>query len=293
MKQVQTLFAKPGKAGLYCLALFLFTAISAVSLSAEIVYLKNGKVLKGTIINEGNEGVTLKTSSGEVLVGRDDMLRILYGNQDMEEVYVLFRDGTVTKGFLVDQDEKRIVLRDERFSSKERTIYRKKIREISRDNIFPLDLEIYLRPVYYMPLDSGGADLKPSPSLLVGMGFNSMVLPNLRIMLESGYISSESSSNDDQSFRVIPVTFNLEYRMGSENFFFAPRLGAGIGIMEFDDGEGEVRKSNGLDVMAGLGVYVKLFDHLILGVGCDYMFLYDGSDYLQSALVGITCSYRL
>ncbi len=274
------------------LACFIFF-FSGTMLSAEIVYLRDGKVLNGVITREGKDGIFLKSGDSEKEILQKDILRILYGNQEMEEVYVLFKDGRITKGFLVDQDEEKIVLRSERYSPDERTIQRRDIREVSKDNIFPADLEIFLKPMYYLPVDSGGADLEPSLSFLAGMGFNSMITSNLRIVLETGYIKSESSTNDKQSFQVIPVTFSFEYRIGSPDFFAAPRIGAGVGIMEFDTGEGEVKKSNALDLVAGAGLYFRMFSRVYVGLFCDYMYLYDGSDSLQNVLAGISCAYRL
>jgi len=278
-------------------SIILFLVTAAVfcggSLSGEIVYLKDGQFLKGTIVREGRKGITLNVNGADTFLSHKSILRIFYGNQEMEQVYVLQRNGTITKGFLVDQDERKIILREKKYSPKEIILKRENIREISREKIFPADLEIFITPSYYIPLDSGGADLKPSPSCMAGIGFNSMMASNLRIMLESGYLYTESKSNDNQTFQVIPIIFSFEYRMGSEKFFFAPRAGAGLGIMEFDTGEGEVKKSNALNVVCGAGVFRKISDHIYIGIRGDYMVLHDGSDYLQNALVGITCMFRL
>lgn len=272
----------------------LCALLAAGRVAAEIVYLKDGTVLKGTITEEAKKGITLKVGDSERKIPHNDIRRVLYGNREMEEVFILAVDGKITRGYMVDQDENAVIVRDRRDSPVERTIPKKDIREISRDAIYPVDLEFYLKPAGFIPLDSGGADLGMTGLYAVGMGFNSMLAPNLRFMLEAGFLRSNSSSNAGQSLRIIPVTLSLAYGIVMERFSLVPRLGGGIGIAEFDTGEGDVMKSNLLEMTAGLGLVYRLSRRGIsVGLWTEYAIFFDGADYFQGAAIGLSCGYRL
>lgn len=276
-------------------ALFMLCALlTAGRVVAEIVYLKDGTVLKGVITEEAKKGITLKVGDREQKIAHSDIKRVLYGNREMEEVFILALDGKITRGFMVDQDENAVIVRDRRDSPVERTISKKDIREISRDAIYPVDLEFYIKPAGFLPLDSGGADLGMTGLYTIGMGFNSMLAPNLRFMLEAGFLHSNSASNTGQSLRIIPVTLSLAYSFVMDRFSLVPRLGGGIGIAEFDTGEGDVMKSNLLEATAGLGLVYHLSRRGIsVGIWAEYAIFFDGAGYLQGAAIGLSCGYRL
>ncbi len=270
----------------------LIPVFFALPASGEIVYLKNGKVIKGAIVKEGKTGITVRTDAGNRDVRISEIKRILYGNMDMEQVYILMQDGRIIKGFLVDQDDKKLILRENRNSPDEKTISKSEIRQISRDSIYPVDLELFLKPSLFLPMDSGGAELKPSLLYGFGIGFNSMLAANLRLLVESGYLRA-GSGNTGQYLQVIPVTLSAVYNLKIGKFNFFPKLGAGMGVMEFDTGEGEVLKSNALEGLAGAGITYEIRHRVRLGVWGEYVVFYDKSDYLQSALFSISCHYML
>ncbi len=268
--------------------------VTARPAAAEIIYLNNGTVLKGAIVKEGKTGITLKIDDREREIPHADIKRVMYGNRDMEEIYVLGMDGTITRGFLVDQDENAVILREQPDSPTEQSISRKDIREISHEAMYPVDLEFYFKPSAFVPLDSGGADLGTTGLYAFGIGFNSMIAPNLRCLLETGYLRSTSGSNPGQSLRIVPVTLSFAYSFIKDEYSLVPRLGGGVGIAQFNTGEGDVMKSNLLAANAGCGlVYRPYRQPYSFGLWADYAIYFDGADFFQGAVISISCAYRL
>ncbi|TAL31034.1 MAG: hypothetical protein EPN93_18600 [Spirochaetes bacterium] len=263
--------------------------------AAEIVYLKNGSVVKGTIVRETRTGITLKDGDREREIPNADITRVMYGNMDMEEVYILGMDGSITREYMVDQDKDAITVRDKPDSPAERTILRRDIREISRDAHYPVDLEFYMKPAAFVPLDSGRADLKTTGQYTLGMGFNSMMAPNLRLMFETGFLRSESGTNSGQSLRIVPVTLSLAYNYFlAREFTLIPKLGGGLGISQFETGEGDVMKSNLLAATAGCGLmYRPNRGAYSFGLWAEYAFFFDGASVFQAGVIGMSCGYRL
>jgi hypothetical protein len=260
---------------------------------AEIIYLKDGSYVKGLITDEGKDEITIKDSGGEKKIRIEDIHRILYGNMDMEKVYILGTDGRVTRGFMVDQDSEKIIIRESRDLPEEKTIPRKDIREISRDSVYPPDLEIFTRPAFFLPIDSGNASLKSAPFYSFGLGFNAMFADNTRFLLESGYLKSGGSANG-QYLSVIPVTLSLAYRYRLQALSLVPKIGCGLAVMEFNNGENDIFKSRAIELLAGAGlVYYFAGPRISLGLWCEYMIYYDRSDFMQAATLGLSCGYRI
>jgi hypothetical protein len=259
----------------------------------EIIYLKNGSVLKGSIIKEGRTDITIKNENGEKAIKLSDIQRILYGNNEMEKIFIITNSGKTEKGYMVDQDDDKITIREDPSSPKEKIISKKEIREISRDEIYPVDLELFAKLSWFMPFDSGGADLTNSMLYTFGMGFNSMMAMNLRFVLESGFTRSKSASNSGRYLQIIPITLSLTYRFGTENFGIIPKIGAGLAIMEFNTNEEKTLKSKSLEGLAGAGIVYGISRRVDLGLWGEYAVFYDGSDYLQAGLISFSFSYRL
>jgi hypothetical protein len=260
---------------------------------AEIVYLKDGSVLKGSIIKEGRYDITIKNENGQKEIKLSDIQRILYGNNEMERIFIITNSGKTEKGYMVDQDDDKITIREDPSSPKEKTILKKEIREISRDEIYPVDFELIAKLSWFMPLDSGGADLANSMLYTFGMGFNSMMAMNLRFVLESGFTRPKSASNSGRYLQIIPITLSLTYRIGTANFGIIPKIGAGLAVMEFNTNEDKTLKSKAFEGLAGAGIVYGISRRVDLGLWAEYNIFYDGSDYLQAGLISFSFSYRL
>jgi len=60
----------------FCIICFLFFA---TSVHAEVIYLKDGSVIKGTIASSSEEAITVKTSTGEMVIKKADIKQVEYG----------------------------------------------------------------------------------------------------------------------------------------------------------------------------------------------------------------------
>lgn len=276
------------------LACILAVYIPFSSSRGEILYLKDGRVIWGDIVGEGKDGVTISSNGKQSVIAHDEIRRIMYGAHEPEQVYLFTVDRELIRGYVVDHDEKKIVYRQDPVSPEEKTILRDNILEISQNEIRPQDLEVYLKPAMFYPLDSGGAALKSAPMYLAGIAFSSLVRRDVRLALEFGYAESESAEHSGQAFRYIPITLSAMYPYRFYMFELIPRAGTGIGIVRFKSGEGEDLRGTALELHAGAGVLYKIRPRdLLAGVWLDYNLLFDGKNVLNSFIVGLSVNYRL
>ena len=69
--------------------LFVLCFLFSLQVYAEIIYLNDGQVLKGSIVKEEKEFIVIKTRFQERKVYRNNITRIMYGARDMEPVFFL------------------------------------------------------------------------------------------------------------------------------------------------------------------------------------------------------------
>ena len=175
-----------------------------------------------------------------------------------------------------------------------KTISKLDILRLSNEEIRPVDLEFALKPGVFSPLNSGGAELEPAPAVMAAAGFSSMYIRNLRVVLESGYAHSENSEISDRYLQTVPVTLSAAYRftipLGIE---ITPRLGVGVSMFEFKDGEGYEYNSTVITGIGGLKITYPVIPYkLHIGIFGDYLSLYDGSGLLNSVMSGVFLGYR-
>ncbi|MCP4134523.1 MAG: hypothetical protein GY754_26350 [bacterium] len=278
----------------------LLIVFSYTCLFAEIIYQKDGQVIKGTIIKENRTHITVKTRYQVRKIRRNRIKRILYGNREMERIHILMKDGSSIRGFLVDQDSVRVYLRKSKESSKEITVLKKDIDRMSSDEIIPFDFAISVRMGLYIPIDSGGSSLSPAPMFIAGFGFNFPWIKRTRILLEGAYVKSDSSVTAGQYIRVIPVTLSGCYEIP---FFFlkiVPKVGVGGAYIQFDEGDGAV-ENGARDVAEGFGVsflggaglrYDIVKRKFFISAWGEYNLLYDGSTTMSNVIVSGGLSYR-
>ncbi|MBN1499743.1 MAG: fibronectin type III domain-containing protein [Spirochaetes bacterium] len=83
--------------------LILFFMVS--SLSAEVVFLTDGSILKGEIIKEGIATITIRSSETKIYeINRNTILRIFYGELRLDKIFVQKRDGNSFTAYKVDED---------------------------------------------------------------------------------------------------------------------------------------------------------------------------------------------
>ncbi len=269
--------------------LFLWT-----HLDAEMIYLKDGQVLKGRIVRETNNEITVRTRFQTKRIRRGDIIRIMYGERKMEKIYLLMKDGTTRTGFLVDQDASKVIIREKEDSAEEITIGKSGIKQMSTSGeIIPLNPSIRIRGGYFYPLNSRGAKLKPARSVFAGSDMNIQFIRNTRLILEAGYIKSQGES-EGLTMRFIPLTAGLMYDLPLGSFHLVPRLSVGTSIIDFNDGEGETSRSFAFASLGGIGLTYELLDrHLYAGLWPEYTMMRDGKGTLHTITVSLGITYRL
>jgi len=106
--------------------IFLIATILSFPLfsSAETIHLKDGSVIKGTIISQDEYKVTIKTSLGELKINKADIQLIEY---EEKNVIIHLNDGNILKGKILSEDEQEVIIET---SLGKLTISRKNILEI-------------------------------------------------------------------------------------------------------------------------------------------------------------------
>lgn len=231
--------------------------------AAEVVYLKDGQVIKGAIIQEDDQSVTVQTKHKTWNIKREDIQRILFGEEEMELMYLLMNDGKVVKGYIVDQDNTKVIIRRDKDKAQEETILKKDIKQMSPEEIVLLEPEVAVLGGIYHPLNPGTSELKPSPYALLVTDFNLPYVRNMRIRIAAGFSDCTSAKYDQIKFKVIPVLFGAEYVFKLSFFSIVPHLSLGTAILDYDNGEGKTyRGYKGLGV-AGLGFNFELIKNFL------------------------------
>jgi hypothetical protein len=270
----------------FILILFVFPVYG------EIIHLKDGQVLKGSIIKENNQIIVVKTRYLTRRIKRANIKRILYGERDAENIYIQKISGKIISGFLVDQDSHFVFFRRTKESPEEIKIPKSDIKQMSRTEIIPINPDITLRAAMFYPLNPGGSDLAVSPMFIVGTGFNFTPIKKVRIVPEIGYVKSESKTNTDQYLKIIPITMNITYNIPVSFFSLIPKAGIGMAVVDFNNGEGELSRGYDLYCNAGAGAVYNLIDNLLtIGLWVEYNMISDGAGNIHNILLSGGFSY--
>jgi hypothetical protein len=100
------------------------------------VFLKDGKILKGTIAGETAVNITLQRSGGSSreIIPRENIMRILYTELYMGKVFVQKTDGKGIACYMVDEDRTTYTFRNDINSPTEFTLLRDQVLFIARRN---------------------------------------------------------------------------------------------------------------------------------------------------------------
>jgi len=272
----------------------LFCTSTWTLLSAEYLYLKDGQVIQGTIESEDSNNYKVKTKYQTKLIPRQDVIRIMFGERKMESIFLLMNDGTSKKGFLVEQDAEKIIMREKEDSPKEITILKKDVKQMSGSDIVQLNPSVYFKAGYFFPLNSGGAELNSAPAFFAGSDINFQYIKNTRVLLEAGYISC-GSSNDGLTMRFIPLLLSLKYNyyIGQSSFSVIPGITTGMTLIDYNDGENSEYRGFAGTFGCGLGFgYEVIKNSLYMALSSDYILFRDREGMLHSAAGSLAVSYR-
>jgi len=276
--------------------IYLMLFISASALSAEIIRLKDGQVINGTIVSRTEYSLVVKTRYQTKRISVYDLLSIEEEKTELQRLYILKNNKEIISGYLVEQDSLQVQYKLKPDSETTNTISKLDIIKMSSEEIKPVDLSAGLKAGIFYPINTGGANLSPSAIFLVDIGMSSIARRNLRFFVESGYTECENKEESERHMQIIPVLLNAEYRFftGLWKLDISPRIGLGIAMTDYNSGENVELSGPVLAAAAGFKIMrpVRSGD-LHLGIFADYMMLCDASGLLHSAIGGICIEYRL
>jgi len=274
------------------LFVLFFVFCASINAFAEIVYLKDGQVIRGTIISEDDLNITVKTQYQTKQIKRSQISRIMYGDRDLEEINILMNDGSIINGFLIDQDNKQVIIRKEKNNPKETVIEKTKIKQMSQKEIIPLQPQLSLKIGMFYPLSSKGGDFDPSLMFSGSIGTNLTAVKSSKMFLEGGYTKSKGKAGENIFLQIIPITLNFGYALPLSSIAISTRIGAGIAVVEFDDNLGTPKQGYDFVAMAGAGIEYELAKKtLILFVNADYMLVQEKETRLNSIVASIGFTY--
>jgi len=277
--------------------LVLVFLVLPLAVSAEIVYLKDGQVVNGAIINEDAATITIKTKYETKKIARSRIKRILFGERQMEKQYILMKNGDLIEGYLVDQDAKKVILRDQENSKKERTILKSDISQMSRDRIRPLFPDLTVRVGFYYPFDTGGSKTSYSAYYGIGSAINFPWVSEMRVYFEGGFILSPSTSSvppyNEVSLMMIPVTASFTYRIPISFLEVVPKLGGGFSVTIFDNGQGETFTGTDGLIIGGVGAVFPIVSRTFyLSIWAEYFLFIENSTMIHSTILSGSVAYR-
>jgi sRNA-binding regulator protein Hfq len=282
------------------LFLFFFFINTMKDAGAEIIYLHDGETFKGTITKETKKFVTIKTKYQTRKIHRRDIKRILYGEREMEPINIVLQNGKLVSGFLVDQDNNKVIIRSKKNSGEEFEIKKSSIEQMSHKEIFLLYPKFFLKTGLFIPLGTEqGANLNSSLFLSIGTSLRVPWSPpyflkgRSRVSIELGYTQSRSADDDRVKFLFVPLTARYTSLLKFKHFDLMPGIGIGGAYVSFDDGE-DMLTSGLLPLMsAGVNLSREFFDRrFILHLFWDYHFLFEKSNTLHSFILGLAVGYR-
>jgi hypothetical protein len=266
-------------------------------LFAEIVYLNDGQIIKGSIVREDKTHITVKTKFLTRKIVRKNITRILFGQREMEKVYILFKDESILEGFLVDQDNKKVIFRPGKKTATEKIYEKTNIVQISSTPIYLFKPRVSARFGYFIPFVSGKSNLNAAPVFLAAYDILFPWPKGSRIIFEAGVSRMESDTNKNLFLQTIPISaqflyeipvlkgiqlFNKDAKFSASTakhltkLWLKNRAGFGTVWSNFETGEGE--KYSGLHYMFlfGLGVSYPVFTpNVRVAFDTDYVIMKD------------------
>lgn len=122
------------------MAVLMLTSFPGSPILAEFVFKKDGSIIKGSIVKDYPESISVKKDDGVIeQVNRNEIMRINYTELYLGKVYARLTSGEVVEGFQVDEDRDNYFFRKEITSPEEFKIPRRKVMFIAHTN--PTDVK--------------------------------------------------------------------------------------------------------------------------------------------------------
>ena len=120
--------------GLSLIILLIMFIVLPDAARGEFIFLKDGKIIKGTIISDEAETIVARVNGKTRRIRRKTIMRILYTDLKMGKVYIQMRDGTSRIAYIVDEDRMSYICREELYSPKEFVLKRSAVLFVAEKN---------------------------------------------------------------------------------------------------------------------------------------------------------------
>ncbi len=269
----------------------LVSIFTLLPLLAEVVYLNDGTILNGTIIDENASTVTIQTKYQTRTISHSQIKRILYGERQLEEIHILMKNGDRIHAYQVIQDNEKVIIRRSMDDPKEETIYKKDIRQMGPEEIMVFNPEIDVSGGMVYFLNPGSSDLGYAYIARASMYYDIPVVAHTKACLDTGYASG-SGSGGDLLITFIPIYLSGIYEFTVAGAIVYPKLGAGATILSMDDKvkdpvQGVVFSS----IIGGGAAYPLIKEKLYFRIELDEVSLWESSS-LHTLMATAGLGYR-
>ncbi len=102
---------------------------------AEHVFLHDGGIVTGSIVNDAARSITVRTADGNLkVITRNTIRRIQYSRLSLGKIHVQMRDGSNFEAYMVDEDQQHYVFRKALYSPAEMKVKRVDVLFIAERN---------------------------------------------------------------------------------------------------------------------------------------------------------------
>jgi len=197
------------------------SVLAAVSVYAESVFLEDGSIVEGDVIEETDTDITVRKANGiKVQIPRQFVLRRLETDKYKNKVRIHKKDGTVISGFIVLENPEGYTVRKDLNALDEIVVGRE---EVNRIEVEGAPVKSSVKERMYSPKRAAAISLIPfrSGSSLTGytalgatfcvVKTGALVIPLSFFILASGFGSTDSGDNGDQSTGNTDIYANEAY----------------------------------------------------------------------------------
>lgn len=211
------------KTGIILLLLF------ASALYAESVFLKDGRILEGTILGEQADQVSFRLADKTtVTLKRNEILRVLFLTTYKDRVFIYFTDNTVLEGHIVDEDAENYSYRAVLDVNQERILPKSTIKLITAKKLTQLQLGLKIQA-------GSGSIASLGPALQLG---------NFEVSFSPGYINAE----DDYGIptKALPLRVQGSYYFYALDFFRPYLMASAVYAIGIDNYKSQLGTGGGL-----------------------------------------------
>ncbi len=215
------------------LAMAAMVSLFAVApAAAEYLFIKDGSIVEGKIVNESKADITLAVKSGgSKTYNRDDVMRTLYRNEFLYRQSMKLYSGEAFDCFIVHEDRVSYVVRKDLFSPRERTVRKVEIVNLQKKELYSMQgkkLKEYSTLGFVPVLAFRGTFMYPFLEMQklfrygyggqLGFEFAEIRQTHWGIGIEGGYWQMLGKSSVKDSF-MVPMTARLYYAIPATNWF--------------------------------------------------------------------------